>query len=120
MGVKGGVKPNWNAAACTFCGVCQTVCPQKIIDVDKIARTVTFDEAAYVYCGRCVKSCPTDSWQGQNGFIVSFGGLYGNRIAVGENFLPIIFDESKLYQKCDVKAPCFSYGDETPPLNCVV
>ena len=27
---------------CTFCGLCQAVCPQKIISVDKIAHSVTF------------------------------------------------------------------------------
>lgn len=98
MGVKGGVKPSWQAASCTFCGVCKAVCPQKVITVDKTARTVTLDEDNCVYCGRCVKSCPSDAWQGESGFVISFGGLYGNRIAVGKNVLPIIFDEAVLYR----------------------
>ena len=108
MGVKGGLKPTWHQSACTFCGVCQAVCPQKIIAVDKIARTVTFDEAACVYCGRYVKSCPSDAWSGHSGFIISFGGLYSNRIAVGKNFLPLIFDESKLFAIVDVALKFFA------------
>lgn len=108
IGVKGGVKPNWHAESCTFCGVCQAVCPQRIITVDKIARSVTFDENNCLYCGKCIKSCPSDAWQGRSGFVISFGGLYGNRIAVGENFLPIIFDEDKLYKIVDAALKFFA------------
>lgn len=102
MGVKGGVKPDWHRENCIYCGVCQAVCPEKIITVDKAAKTVTLDESKCVYCGRCIKSCPVDAWQGECGFVISFGGLYGNRIAVGKNFLPIVFDENKLYEIVDV------------------
>ena len=108
MGVKGGVKPIWNGTACTFCGVCKVVCPQKIIAVDKAAHAVTLDESDCVYCGRCVKSCPSDAWQGRSGFVISFGGLYGNRIAIGETFLPIIFDEEKLYKIVDAALKFFA------------
>lgn len=97
FGVKGGVKPTWNAENCTFCGVCQAVCPQKIIAVDKKNKSVTLDEKNCIFCGKCIKSCPSDAWQGENGFVISFGGLYGNKIAVGKNFLPIIFEEEKLF-----------------------
>ena len=45
---------------------------------------------------------------GESGFIISFGGLYGNRIAVGENILPIIFDENKLYEIVDVALKYFA------------
>lgn len=98
IGVKGGVKPTWNAENCTYCGVCQAVCPAKAITVDRKEKTVTRDENKCVYCGRCIKRCPSDAWTGENGFIISFGGLYGNRIAVGKNFLPIVFDEEKLFE----------------------
>ncbi len=108
IGVKGGVKPSWNAEACTFCGRCQAICPQKIIVVDKSARNITVDENRCVYCGRCVRNCPINAWRGESGFVISFGGLYGNRIAVGKNFLPIIFDEEKLYQIVDAALKFFA------------
>lgn len=107
MGIKGGVKPIWNAENCIFCGVCQAVCPQKIISVDKNKKSVTIDEKNCVYCGKCIKSCPSDAWQGESGFVISFGGLYGNKIAVGKNFLPIIFDESKLFEIVEVALKFF-------------
>lgn len=107
IGIKGGVKPNWNAANCIFCGVCQNVCPQNIIKVDKKNKALTFDEKNCVYCGRCIKSCPTDAWQGDNGFIISFGGLYGNKIAVGKTFLPLVFDEDKIFKIVDAALKFF-------------
>ena len=107
MGIKGGVKPTWAAENCIFCKVCEAVCPQKIISVDKNKKTVTVDEKNCVYCGKCIKSCPSDAWSGESGFVISFGGLYGNKIAVGKNFLPIIFDESKLYEIVEVALKFF-------------
>ena len=97
MGVKGGVSPTWNAEKCIYCGVCQAVCPTKAITLDKKAKTFEIDRDKCIYCGKCVKSCPA-ALSGESGFIVSFGGLYGNRIAVGKNVLPIIFEEDKLYE----------------------
>ena len=109
LGVKGGIKPDWkNSDACIFCGLCQNVCPQKIISVDKNSKTVTItDTSKCIYCGKCVRTCPTDAWQGDSGFVISFGGLYGNRIAVGKNFLPIIFDENTLYKIVDMTLKFF-------------
>lgn len=107
MGIKGGMLPKWDKTNCIYCGVCATVCRYDAIKVDKAAKELTFAEDKCTYCGRCVKSCPTDAWQGQAGFVVSFGGLYGNRIAVGKNFLPLIFDENKLYDIVDVALSFF-------------
>ena len=95
MGIKGGIKPNWNSENCIYCGVCQAVCPEQAITVNKKEKKVTLNENKCVYCGKCIKSCPVDAWQGESGFVISFGGLYGNRIAVGKNFLPLIFDDKK-------------------------
>ncbi len=107
MGIKGGMLPAWNKEACIYCGVCEAVCRDHAIQVDKEAETVSFDKDKCVYCGRCVKSCPTDAWQGESGFVISFGGLYGNRIAVGKTFLPIAFEESKLYDIVDAALSFF-------------
>lgn len=97
MGIKGGMLPAWNRDACIYCGVCEATCHYDAIQVDKVANTLSYDKEKCVYCGRCVKGCPTDAWHGDAGFVVSFGGLYGNRIAVGKTFLPIVFEENKLY-----------------------
>ena len=107
MGIKGGVKPIWDADKCIFCGMCQAVCPTKSIVVDKKSKTLTIDRQKCIYCGKCIKSCSA-AWQGESGFIISFGGLYGNRIAIGKNVLPIIFDEDKLYAIVEVTLKFFA------------
>ena len=107
FGVKGGVEPKWAADNCTFCGVCEAVCPEKAITVKADEGKVVLDESKCVYCGKCIKSCPTDAWQGKAGFVISFGGLYGNRIAIGRHFLPIVFEEEKLYELVDTTLAFF-------------
>ena len=52
-------------------------------------------------CARCVKSCPTDAWVGEPGYIVSFGGLFGNKIYKGEQIVPIIRDKETLFRVTD-------------------
>lgn len=98
LGVKGGMKPEWLESKCTFCGLCEVVCREKAISVDKQNRKLAFDENACNYCGRCVKACPVEAWEGRSGFIIYFGGLFGNRIAIGKQLFPIIFSTEVLHR----------------------
>lgn len=108
IGIKGGIRPNWNRENCVYCGLCQKICLGNAITVNKEAQNVTIDRYKCVYCGKCVKSCPKKSWQGDNGFVISFGGLYGNKIAIGEHILPIIFDEEELFKIIDAALNFFA------------
>ena len=58
-------------------------------------------------CARCVKSCPTDAWVGEPGYIVSFGGLFGNKIYKGEQIVPIIRDKETLFRVTDAAISFF-------------
>ena len=53
-----------------------------------------------LFC-RCVKSCPVDAWKGTPGYIVSFGGTFGNNIYKGEELLPLIPDKETLFRVTD-------------------
>ncbi len=101
LGIKGGLRPEWTKESCTYCGVCEAVCPAKCIKVDKGKRTLDFDENQCIYCGKCVKSCPMDSWTGVSGYITFFGGLFGNTIATGESLLPLITEKETLLKVID-------------------
>lgn len=59
------------------------------------------DESKCNFCGRCVKACPTEAWDTVHGYIVSFGGLFGNSIHKGEPIIPFIADKEKLMKVCD-------------------
>lgn len=97
LGVKGGLLPAWSGENCNFCGLCAAICPAAAIKVDKEARTLAFSREDCVYCGKCARGCPAGAWSGRSGYILSFGGLFGNRIAAGEQLLPIIFAKEKLF-----------------------
>ncbi|HOM03138.1 MAG TPA: 4Fe-4S binding protein [Acetivibrio sp.] len=98
LGVKGGMKPAWAEDKCIYCGLCQAVCPAKVIEVKKQEKELAFNEKDCIYCGKCVKVCPTSAWEGKSGFILYFGGLFGNRISIGRQLLPILFSKEDLHK----------------------
>lgn len=98
LGIKGGVAVHWNEIACTFCGLCEKVCPTKAIAVDKKNKRLIFHEEDCINCGRCVKACPTKAWEGKEGFILYFGGLFGNKIAIGKKLIPILFEKEDVHK----------------------
>lgn len=101
LGIKGGLQPVWESAGCTYCGLCEAVCPSKSIHVDKGSKSLVFEENKCIYCGKCVKSCPMDNWSGVSGYITSFGGLFGNTIASGQSLIPLITEKETLFQVID-------------------
>ena len=99
LGIKGGIKVKWRENDCISCGVCEKAC--RVGAVAIADGKISVDDAKCNFCGRCVKSCPTEAWDSQSGYIVSFGGLFGNTIAKGEPIIPFIEDKEKLLEICD-------------------
>ena len=109
VGVKGGYTVKWLKDMCTLCGVCVKACRENAIT--QTANEIVLDEAQCNNCGRCVKSCPADAWKGESGYILSFGGTFGNLIAKGEQFLPLIRDRETLFRVADAALDFFDkYG----------
>lgn len=105
FGVKGGMVVSYVKDACINCGVCVKACRENALKMTDDG--IEIDHEKCNNCGRCVKSCPTDAWKGESGYIVSFGGLFGNKIHKGENIVPIIKDKETLFRVADAAIKFF-------------
>ncbi|MDR3294769.1 MAG: 4Fe-4S binding protein [Clostridiales Family XIII bacterium] len=111
LGVKGGYAVEWLPGSCTLCGVCAKACREGAIS--QTETEIILDESKCNNCGRCVKACPFDAWRGESGYILSFGGTFGNLIAKGRGVLPILRDKAALFRVADA-ALAFFDGHANP------
>lgn len=105
VGIKGACIPKYEESSCIMCGVCAKACREDAITIQD--GKLTLDTTKCNYCGRCVKSCPTEAWKGESGYLVSFGGLFGNHIHRGEQLLPVITSEEQLFRVTDAAIQFF-------------
>ena len=106
LGIKGGIKATWKEDACIGCGVCVKACRTNALTMTD--GKIIVDESKCNFCGRCCKSCPADAWDEIHGYIVSFGGLFGNHINKGEAVIPFIEDKDKLMKVSDAAIEFFA------------
>ncbi|MCL2259797.1 MAG: GTP-binding protein [Fibromonadales bacterium] len=106
LGIKGGYSIELVKESCTLCGVCTKACREGAIT--KTKDGLALDKSKCNNCGRCVKSCPFNAWKGESGYILSFGGTFGNLIAKGEQFLPIIHSKEVLFRVTDAALNFFA------------
>ena len=105
VGIKGGIKVEWREADCIGCGVCVKACRQGALTMED--GKIVLDKEKCNFCGRCFKACPTEAWDTIHGYIVSFGGLFGNHINKGETVIPFIEDKETLMKICDTAIQFF-------------
>ncbi len=105
LGVKGGYIIDYKPDTCFGCGVCVKACRKGALSM--VDGKIVIDKEKCNNCGRCVKSCPADAWDYQPGYIVSFGGLFGNQIYKGEQIVPIIKDKETLFRVADAAIKFF-------------
>lgn len=105
VGIKGGMTVEYKEDACISCGVCVKACRESALSMTD--GKVEIDRTKCNNCARCVKSCPTDAWEGTEGYIVSFGGTFGNHIYKGEEIVPIIMDKEVLFKVTDAAIEYF-------------
>lgn len=105
VGIKGGMEVSYKEDACIGCGVCVKACRQGALSM--VDGKIVLDEAKCNKCARCVKSCPTEAWQGTPGYIVSFGGTFGNFVFKGEELVPLIKDKDTLFRVTDAAIEYF-------------
>ncbi len=110
FGVKGGMVISFDGSACINCGVCEQACIKGAIKVAD--GKVTLDKESCNNCGRCVTACPSGAWKGTPGYIVTFGGMFGNEINKGREMLPILSSKDDLIKAADIAIEFFSENAE--------
>lgn len=108
LGIKGAMKPEWTAQSCTYCGACGAICPEKAITVDKKEKVLVYSEKQCIQCGKCVKACPAKAWEGKSGYILYFGGTFGNRIRIGSQLIPAVFTVEELHEIIEITLDFFT------------
>ncbi|MDR1915073.1 MAG: 4Fe-4S binding protein [Synergistaceae bacterium] len=106
LGIKGGYLIEWEKKDCILCGVCVKACRENALSA--IGDEIVLDRDRCNYCGRCVKSCPTDAWHGEPAYILSFGGLFGNKIEKGVEVIPIASDREIMFRAADAAVDFFA------------
>ena len=106
VGIKGGMDIEYKEEACISCGVCVKACRSNALSM--VDGKIVLDAEKCNNCARCVKSCPTDAWKGTPGYIVSFGGTFGNSISKGTEYIPLIKDKDTLFKITDAAIEYFA------------
>jgi dissimilatory sulfite reductase (desulfoviridin) alpha/beta subunit len=91
IGIKGVAEPRWSGEACTFCGICETVCPTKVVVVSEGNGFVSVDLAGCIGCRDCIETCPTGAMaEGSRGYRLFAGGKFGRVPFMGKKILRVL------------------------------
>ncbi|MBK5275928.1 MAG: 4Fe-4S dicluster domain-containing protein [Desulfuromonadales bacterium] len=86
IGFQGAVYPELDISACISCGLCAKNCVPKAIVMGDDNKPV-FSNDPCIWCGDCVKVCPTGAWsEKRRGYTARIGGKWGRNPLVGTLF----------------------------------
>lgn len=94
LGFQGAVKPEWDEETCIGCRVCSKACREGAIESDAETGRPVYNPEQCLYCGDCIRSCPTDSWREKvKGWMVRVGGRHGRHPIVGHTIAEFVQDD---------------------------
>lgn len=91
VGIKGWIEPRWSAAACTACGICEAVCPSKVVRIPEGDGVEAVDLSGCIGCGDCIAACPTGAMGERiRGYRICVGGKFGRMPVLGTRILRVL------------------------------
>lgn len=95
VGFHGQVEPELFPDECTGCGICEVTCKEGAITMED--DLPVRDESKCIFCGDCIKSCPTDAWKvKRRGLAAYVGGRWGRHPELGQKVADFLTPEQAL------------------------
>ncbi len=93
LAFQGAVRPAWTPEACIRCRICEKACLEDAIRCDEETGEPRRDLARCLYCGDCIRACPTSAWRAETtGWVVRVGGRHGRHPLVGARIAELVPD----------------------------
>lgn len=94
LGFQGAVKPQWQEEFCIGCRICSKACLEGAIEADPETGQPIYDPGQCLYCGDCIRSCPTGAWKAATtGWIVRCAGKHGRHPVQARMIAKFVPDE---------------------------
>ena len=98
IGIIGACTPILTDEPCTLCEACVEACKENAIALNTGKECPQIDFNLCLYCGKCMKVCPTATIrEGVKGFRVQLGGKLGRHPQLAKE-LPGIYSETQVLQ----------------------
>ena len=94
LGFQGAVRPRWDEEPCIGCRLCEKACTEGAIESDPDTGHPHYFPDKCLYCGDCIRVCPTDAWQADEiGWVVRCGGKHGRHPMLGHKIGEFVTDQ---------------------------
>jgi dissimilatory sulfite reductase (desulfoviridin) alpha/beta subunit len=99
FGIIGASRPVITDDPCNQCRACVEACPETAITLPDQEDIPHIDYEACLFCGQCLKVCPTGTIkEGTTGFRVQVGGKLGRHPRLARD-LGVIFSQEEMLEK---------------------